>query len=365
MESSKKSRNRITLLIILIILGGFLFYTLIQFFTAFLGALIFYVLSKSNMRKLTYKYGWNKSLAAILIMVISFFVILLPISLLSILMYNKAVPILQNPTQVLNAAKNLDATIYSKLHFSLLSAKTIDSIPAIGGRILGAVVNTGMTAVTSILMMYFFLYFMLTSMGRMEATLILFLPFERKKLMILGKELYAQTLSNSIGIPLIAIAQGLCGYIAYLIAGVPQAGFWGVITGFASVIPVVGAAIVWVPVAIYLLAMQHYWQAVTVVLICAIVLGSVDNVIRFALAKKMADVHPIITVLGVVMGLNYFGFTGLIFGPLLISYFFILLKFYYLDYLQKPQLLPEKPLETKKSFSIFQLKKLTFPKKKD
>ena len=64
-------------------------------------------------------------------------------------------------------------------------------------------------------------------------------------------------------------------------------------------------------------------------------MGSIDNVIRFILAKRMADVHPIITVLGVIMGLKYFGFIGLIFGPVLISYFIILLKIYYVEY-QKP-----------------------------
>jgi len=73
------------------------------------------------------------------------------------------------------------------------------------------------------------------------------------------------------------------------------------------------------------------------VLFGLLVMGTLDNVVRFILAKKMADVHPIITVLGVILGLQYFGFLGLIFGPLLISYFFILLKIYYVEY-QKPVL---------------------------
>ena len=66
-----------------------------------------------------------------------------------------------------------------------------------------------------------------------------------------------------------------------------------------------------------------------------IVIGLSDNLIRFLLAKKMADVHPVVTVLGIIMGLRYFGITGLIFGPLLISYFIILLQIYYSEY-QKP-----------------------------
>ena len=68
------------------------------------------------------------------------------------------------------------------------------------------------------------------------------------------------------------------------------------------------------------------------VLYGALIMGILDNVIRFMLAKRMADVHPVITVLGVILGLQYFGILGLIFGPLLISYFFILLKIYYVEY---------------------------------
>ena len=59
-----------------------------------------------------------------------------------------------------------------------------------------------------------------------------------------------------------------------------------------------------------------------------IVTGNVDYITRLGLLKKMGDVHPMITVLGVIVGLNLFGFMGLIFGPLLVSYFIILVKIY-------------------------------------
>jgi predicted PurR-regulated permease PerM len=103
-------------------------------------------------------------------------------------------------------------------------------------------------------------------------------------------------------------------------------------TAFASVIPIVGTAVIWLPVTAYLFVINHTWQGVFMLVWGAIVLGLTDNVVRFMLAKKMADVHPIITVLGVIMGLKYFGLAGLVFGPVLISYFLILLKIYYLEY---------------------------------
>jgi len=333
--TSNKKSKQITLLTVIIVLGIFLFYSLVGFFSAFLGSIIFYVLTRSPMDQLTKKFGLRPSLAAIIIIVLSFFVILLPISVFVTLLYGKLSAILSNPQVVLDAIQSLDATIKSKTNIELLSPDTIKSIPAFATKVLGMLVNTGVNAVTSILMMYFFLYFLLTT-DNLETSLEKFLPFEAKQIRILGQELKQQTISNALGIPLIAVAQGLCGYVAYLVGGVPEAGFWGILTGFASIIPVVGSAVIYVPITVYLFAGGHNWQAITVLLMCLLILGSVDNVIRFVLAKKMADVHPIITVLGVVMGLNYFGLSGLIFGPLLISYFFIFYKMYYNDYIREP-----------------------------
>jgi predicted PurR-regulated permease PerM len=166
----------------------------------------------------------------------------------------------------------------------------------------------------------------------MEAAIVFFLPFKREKIELFGKELVAQTFSNAIGVPAIAVAQGIIGFIGYTIAGVPEAGFWAMVTAFASVIPVVGTGLVWVPAAVYLFVVNHTWQGAFMLGWGVLILGTTDNVVRFMLAKKMADVHPIITVLGVIMGLKYFGLIGLVFGPVLISYFIILLKIYYLEY---------------------------------
>jgi hypothetical protein len=68
---------------------------------------------------------------------------------------------------------------------------------------------------------------------------------------------------------------------------------------------------------------------------CAIILTNIDNVIRFILQKKLADTHPLITVFGVIFGLSVFGFWGIIFGPLLLSIFFLLVKMFKTEYLDK------------------------------
>ena len=336
MDTSKEYKvNRYVFLIIILALGLFLVFSLIQFFTAFLLAIIFYILGKPLFDKLIKKRKWKKSMAAILIIFVSFFIILLPIITLVSLLYNKIAGVVMHPETIMNTLKTFDAYMKSRFGVELLSTKNIADLQAYATAGLSLILTQSLKFFSTIIMTYFFLYFMIINTGKMEAAIVFYLPFKKDKLMLFGNELVAQTFSNAVGIPMIAVAQGVCGYVSFLIAGVPEAGFWGVIAGFASVIPVVGTGIVWAPVSIYLFAIGHTWQGIFVAAWGLLVMGSADNVIRFLLAKRMADVHPIVTVLGVILGLKYFGFAGLIFGPILISFFILLLKIYYLEY-QKP-----------------------------
>ena len=100
------------------------------------------------------------------------------------------------------------------------------------------------------------------------------------------------------------------------------------LTAVCSVIPLVGPSIVWVPLSIYTLSQGQQWQGIGVALWGFIAIGSVDNIARFILQKRLADVHPLITILGVLMGIGLFGFIGIIFGPILISMFILLVRIY-------------------------------------
>ncbi len=336
MENSlSKQVNRYIFLAIILIFAFFLFASLQQFFPAFLGAITFYILSKSFATWLVKKKGWNKSMTAVLVIIISFFLILLPIAALISLLYNKISAVLANPDVITNSIKHSDEILQQKYHISLISNDTLASIKSKASELLSVIVNKGLGFVSTILMMYFFLYFMMINTNRLEAAILLYLPFKKDKIKLFGDELVHQTFSNAVGVPSIAVAQGLAGFLGYWIIGLNEPGFWGVVTAFTSFIPVIGTGIVWAPVALYMFIIGNVWQGIFMVVYGALVMGLLDNVIRFMLAKRMADVHPIITVLGVILGLQYFGILGLIFGPLLISYFFILLKIYYVEY-QKP-----------------------------
>ena len=135
-------------------------------------------------------------------------------------------------------------------------------------------------------------------------------------------------LSNAIGIPLIAIMQGVVGLIGYIAIGVPEPFFWFVITAFTALLPVVGAALAYIPLALVLFANGENVRGFVVLGFGLAVIGSVDNIFRFWLARRLGDVHPMITVFGVIIGVNMFGFIGIIFGPILISLFIIMIRIY-------------------------------------
>src|SRR6188768_1451746 len=150
--------NRYIFLIIILIFAFFLFASLKQFFPAFLGALTFYILSKPFSCWLVQKKGWSKSMTATLVIIISFFLILLPIAALISLLYNKISAVLSNPDVITNSLKQADAVIQQKFHISVISDETLNSIKRTSSGLLTIVLNKSLGFVSTILMMYFFLY---------------------------------------------------------------------------------------------------------------------------------------------------------------------------------------------------------------
>ena len=139
--------------------------------------------------------------------------------------------------------------------------------------------------------------------------------------------------SNAIGIPLLAIIQGIISLGGYWLCSAPNPILTAMLTGFASIIPLVGTTIVWIPVVGYLMVIGDWVNAFILLAYGSIVIAQCDNLIRLLLQKRMADIHPLVTIFGVVAGLPIFGFMGLVFGPLLVSLFLLFLDMYRKEYL--------------------------------
>ena len=169
---------------------------------------------------------------------------------------------------------------------------------------------------------------MLTRINDMELWLRRNMPLKHSNVSIVIKEIKQVIYSNAVGIPIVAIVQGLAGMLGYFIFGSAEFLLMGVLTGICSIIPVVGSLLIWLPLAIYEMSQGRTWPGIGIVIWGLVVIGSVDNIARFMLQKRMSDTHPLITIFGVIIGVNLFGFLGVIFGPLMLSIFILLIKVY-------------------------------------
>ncbi len=337
--------RQVFFILLLLLLGLLLFMQLYSFIPAVLGAITIYILLRRWMIYLTEKKKWRPGWTAVLLMLFSFIVILMPVGLLINMLSSKIGYAVQHSDQLVDALKKVVANIETKFDVTLASEENINSLgkniaSSLPG-ILGATFNT----LTTIFFMYFILYFMLVNRRWMEQALYEYIPLKDENVHKLGKEVNMMVMSNAIGIPLIALAQGIVALIGYLVIGVNEPFFWFGVTCIAAMLPVVGAALAYVPIAIIFFANDQTGKGIFMLVYGFGVIGTIDNVLRFSLLKKLGNVHPLVTVFGVIIGLNVFGFIGLIFGPLLISLFMLLLKIYSNEFITKKRDMGAKIME--------------------
>jgi predicted PurR-regulated permease PerM len=325
---SNNAIRQILLLLVIIALGIVLFSQLQSFLPAALGAYTLFVLLKKWMYILTGRYKWNKGRAAGLLMFGSFLVILLPIALLINLLYGKIGFAVEHSTQVLNTLQQFIHHFEHKYRMVITSGKTMAELTSWGAQTLPQVLGATFNTITTVAVMYFILYFMLIEGRKMESSLHEWLPLKDENLLLLRRETNSLVYSNAVGIPLIALLQGSIALLGYLMLGVNEPMFWFVVTCIASMIPMVGAALAYVPAAILLFAGGENLRGIILLAYGFGVVSTVDSIFRFWLQKRIGDVHPLITAFGVILGLSLFGFIGLIFGPILISVFILLIKIY-------------------------------------
>lgn len=322
-------------ILIIVLLGLLLFLELQSFLPALLAAITLYIIMHRWMFYLTLKKKWRKTWAAFFLMFLSMIVILFPIGLLVNMLSSKVTYAIQHSSEMVEAMRKVVTGLEQRFNMDLVSDATFSRLANALTETIPKVLSATFNTLTTIFFMYFILYFMLVNGRKMENAFYEYIPLKDENMEKLGKEIHTMVISNAVGIPIIALLQGVVGLIGYLIIGVKEPWFWFVVTCITAMIPVVGAALAYVPLSIIFFANDQTWQGVAMLIFGFGVIGTVDNVFRFTLQKKIGNVHPLVTVFGVIIGLKLFGFIGLIFGPLLISLFTLLLKIYSSEFITK------------------------------
>lgn len=184
---------------------------------------------------------------------------------------------------------------------------------------LGTVIRNIVVFVFELFVMLFALFYVLRDGDSMVARFRHFLPFEEsmtERMLAEARDLIFASVTTSL---VIAGVQGfICGG-AFAIVGLGSAVFWGVVMGFLSLLPVVGAWPVWIPAVIYLFSTGHWGRAIALIAICGALGGSIDNVLRPVLLGGRASLNGLLVFISVLGGIAVFGVLGVVLGPIVVA----------------------------------------------
>lgn len=320
--------KQVFLLAIILTLAALICFNLALFIPSVLGAITIYVVCRKYNFYLQEERKWKPWASSMVLMLASLIVLILPVYFIADLLIEKLGNAQAYMAKFNVFIEKIHTYIYSKTKFDILSRENMQKLKNSAGKYSTTALSGTFNTLTIIMSMYFILYFLFEKPRLFERILASSAPLKRSNVSLIGEKMRKLIMANAIGIPVVALGQGLVALIGYLIFGAPSPILLFALTAATSMIPVVGAAIVFIPICVFMIAEGNMGTGLGLAAYCLIIVGLTDNVLRFTLLKKLEDIHPLNTVFGIIMGMNLFGFMGLIFGPILVSFTLLLIQVY-------------------------------------
>ncbi|MDY3338138.1 AI-2E family transporter [Riemerella anatipestifer] len=320
--------KQIALIITITTLFLLMAYQLAMFIPSLLGAITLYVISRKYNLYLIEKWKWKPWVSALVIMLATAVILILPLYFLIDTLIEKLGNAQAYMGRFNDFLDKIHSYILSEVQIDILSKENLDKVKETAGQLSTTILSSTLNTVTIIASTYFLLYFMLVKPRVFERILTNAAPLKKTNINLISEKIRKMIIANAIGIPVVAFGQGLAALVGYLIFGAPSVILLFALTTIASMIPIVGGALIYVPVALFMIAEGNTVSGVGLAVYCLVVVGLIDNVLRFTLLKKLEDIHPLNTVFGIILGMNLFGFMGLVFGPILVSVTLLLIQIY-------------------------------------
>ena len=203
-----------------------------------------------------------------------------------------------------------------------IQTQLLDGMKAVTGYLLntaGAALGGFVSVIATGLFVTIFLYFLLRYGREWTAGFAALIPLDQHVTASLFQAVHRSVVANVNGMLAVMISQGLLLCLGFWIVGVRSPVLWGAIGGLSSIIPVVGSPVVWVPVVVAFVFMGAYGKALLLAAWGALIVGSVDNVLRPFVVNAGDKQHPIIIGLAAIGGTYAFGVLGILLGPLVVS----------------------------------------------
>jgi predicted PurR-regulated permease PerM len=321
-------------LLILVSVG---FFALLSgFFQPIFWAAIIGIIFLPVQHYLESKFGGRRTLAAIVTVILIFFTVLLPALLIASAVINEAAIIFGmiqsgeiDPGILLRWLQEMSPQLIARAESigidvdqwpAKLSAVAVKGSQFIGQLALVAGQNVANFLVMFFMMLYL-LFFVLRDGDRMLEAIILALPLGDERERALFAKFAEVSRATIKGTLLIGLVQGFLGGVMFSVLGVTGAVFWGVVMVILSVLPIVGASIVWIPVAIFLLVSGAWIKALVLTVFGVLVIGLIDNLLRPMLVGRDTKMPDYIILLSTLGGLSAFGISGFVIGPIIAALF--------------------------------------------
>ena len=332
---NKGAVHKWVLLLIVLFISALFLSMIRQFLMAILLAGIFSAISYPLYSHFVRWFRGRRRLASIACILVIIFVILIPLTgLLGIV-----------TTQAIRVGEAVKPWVEQQLSKPDIISSALESVPFVdkiepyrnqilnkAGEMVGLVSTFLINRLSSVTLgtinllfmlfvMLYAMYFFLMDGDKLLDKILYYLPLEDHDERRILDKFTSVTRATLKGTAFIGIIQGVLAGSAFAVVGIPSAVFWGAIMTVLSIIPGIGSAIVWGPAAIILAATGHLAKGIGLAVFCAVVVGSMDNLLRPILVGKDTQMHELLIFLGTLGGLFMFGVVGIIIGPIIAALF--------------------------------------------
>ncbi|MCC6773922.1 MAG: AI-2E family transporter [Gemmatimonadaceae bacterium] len=319
-------------LLVIVLLGIAIVVAVAPYASGLLGATVLYVMCVPTFRRLNRLM--HADLAAAITLIGALLLIAIPVGWVVFVAADQLPAVLEG-AQSSDVIQRLSVLRIGNIQIGTELAKASGTfIQWISSQAFG-VVGGAARATLNLVIAFFALYYMLVSATSMWEVFRRVLPFSGDTADELRARFYSVTYATLVGTTLTAVLQGTLIGVGFRLVDIPNAALWGLVTAFASVLPVLGSALVWLPGTLFLVVGERYVPAITLFAIGAVVASNIDNVIRPIVFRRVSNIHPMVTLVGAFAGISYFGVLGILLGPLAIQYFFVLLRLFREEYIDQ------------------------------
>ena len=311
------------------VLVGIVAWASLPFLPGLMGAVVLEALLAPPYRRLAPRIGSRR--AAFVLAVASALLLVAPLALLVATALGEAPDVLQRALGSAAFARLAELHV-GPLDVGAQLAEAGRNIVAWGSARAMAAAGSVTRAVVNLLLATVGVYYLLPSSATLWRRVRGFVPFSPAAADLLAARFASITEAAVLGILAASASQGITVGLAFWLVGLPNPAFWGGVTALASILPILGSSLVWLPGVAVLLLSARPAAALVLALIGVIVSSNVDNIVRPVVYRRVSGLHPMASLLGAFAGMELFGLIGLVLGPLGIAYCVELLRLYEAEY---------------------------------